>query len=294
MKAMLERLPKESGQSFVICDFDYPYYPTPWHYHPEYEIVLVTESCGTRYVGDSITTFEPGDLVLVGPDLPHMYRNDEHYYNIESELRAKSIVIHFSEESLGETLKLPEMDRIRKLLQRSKYGLEFTGVANRKIASTLKKIVATTNGFERWLTLMEILQVMATCEESECCAISSSSLLELHETDEERLHGVFSYVGERFKEHISLEQAAELANMTPSAFSRYFKYRTRKTFSSFLLELRIGHAAKLLMQSERRVGEVCYECGFNNLSNFNRHFKTIYNMQPREFKKQIHLLQKRV
>lgn len=289
---MLEHLPREVGASFVVCDFDYAYYPTPWHYHPEYEIVWVTESTGTRYLGDNISRFQTGDLVLIGPDLPHMYRNDEHYYRLDSGLRAKSVVVHFLEQSLGETLQLPEMAPVRKMLQHSKYGLEFTGKANAQIGPLLQQLVALPPGLERWLVLMNVLSTMATCKTTECRTISSSGMMELHETDEERLHEVFTYLGEHFTGAISLEQAAALANMTPSAFSRYFKYRTRKTFSSFLLELRIGHAAKLLMQTERRVGEVCYECGFNNLSNFNRHFKTIYNMQPREFRKQINALQK--
>ncbi len=292
MKPMLEHLPRDTAESFVVCDFNYAYYPTPWHYHPEYEIVLVTESKGTRFIGDSITPFQAGDLALIGPNLPHMYRNDETYYRPGSALRARSIVVHFLEDSLGEqTLGLPEMQHINRLLKRSRLGLEFFGKANHDISNLLHQVVERS-GFERWLKLMEVLHIMADCEEHEYHYISSTNIAEYHETDEERLYEVFAYVGAHFKEHVTLEHAASLAKMTPSAFSRYFKYRTRKTFSAFLLELRVGHAAKLLMQTDRSVGEICYESGFNNLSNFNRHFKVCYHMQPREFRKQVQLINK--
>ena len=134
---------------------------------------------------------------------------------------------------------------------------------------------------------MEILDVMASCQYSDFRTISSAGITEHHEIDEERLQGVMTYIGAHYREDITLEKAAGLAHMTPSAFSRYFKQRTRKTFSSFVLELRIGHAAGLLMQTEKGIGAICYESGFNNLSNFNRYFKNIYRMQPRQFRKQF-------
>lgn len=289
---MLEHLPRDTAASFAVRDFDYAYYPTPWHYHPEYEIVLVTESTGKRFIGDSITPFQAGDLALIGPNLPHLYRNDDTYYRADSGLRARSIVVHFLEDSLGDqSLRLPEMQHIRRLLLRSANGLEFLGEANRDISKLLHEVIEL-NGFQRWLKLMEVLHRMADCAEHECGYISSTNISEYHEIDEERLYEVFNYLGSHFRGQVTLEQAAGLAKMTPSAFSRYFKYRTRKTFSSFLLELRVGHAAKLLMQTDRSVGEICYESGFNNLSNFNRHFKAFYQMQPREFRKQVHLTKK--
>jgi len=287
---MLEHLPRDTSESFVVCDFNYAYYPTPWHYHPEYEIVLVTESEGTRFIGDSITPFQVGDLALIGPNLPHMYRNSDRYYHTDSKLRARSLVVHFLEDSFGnQALQLPEMQHIQALLQRSKSGLEFLGNANGTISNLLNEIVGLS-GFKRWLKLMEVLDAMASCGEDEYRYISSAGIAEHHETDEERLYEVFAYVGAHFREQVTLEQAAALAKMTPSSFSRYFKYRTRKTFSAFLLEQRVGHAAKLLMQTDRSVGEICYDSGFNNLSNFNRHFKAMYRMQPREFRKQVHLI----
>ncbi len=287
MKPMLEHLPREKGHSFVVCDFEYGYYPTPWHYHPEYEIVLVTESRGKRFIGDSVTDFREGDLVLIGPDLPHTYRNSQEYYDAQSMLRARSIVVHFRKDSISDNLlDLPEVEHIRNMLNRSRYGLEFFGEANRQVSEALHEIIGL-KGFKRWMKFMEILDVMASCQRDDFRMVSSAGIAEHHEIDEERLQGVMTYIGRHFREDITLEKAAGLAHMTPSAFSRYFKQRTRKTFSSFVLELRVGHAAGLLMQTEKGIGDICYESGFNNLSNFNRYFKNIYRMQPRQFRRQF-------
>src|SRR5579875_71217 len=131
MKPTLEYLPKSLNESFVTKYFDYSYYPTPWHFHPEYELVLVTESTGKRFIGDSINRFAPGNLALLGPYLPHLYRNDDKYYRAKSKLRAKSVVVHFTEQSFGEqSMKLPEMHGLQNLFTRSVKGLDVTGKTN--------------------------------------------------------------------------------------------------------------------------------------------------------------------
>ncbi|GAA4433230.1 AraC family transcriptional regulator [Ravibacter arvi] len=287
MKPILEHLPRSKEQSFVVCDFEYSYYPTPWHYHPEYEIVLVTESSGKRIIGDRVSDFQRGDLVLIGPDLPHVYRNDDAYYDPLSTLRARSVVVHFLEDSFGVgMLALPEMAAIRSLLKRSRFGLEFSGEANRTISKAMIEIIKLS-GFERWMKLIYILDTMASADTGEVRRISTAGMAEHHETDEERLQNVLAYLNAHFREEVDLVTVADLAHMTPSAFSRYFKHRTRKTFSEYLLELRTSHAAHLLIRTEQGVGEICYASGFNNLSNFNRHFKAYYQMPPRQFRKQF-------
>lgn len=281
---MLEHLPRDREESFVVRDFDYSWYPTPWHYHPEYEIVLVTESRGKRFIGDRITDFEAGDLALIGPNLPHLYRNDAEYYEAGSTLRARSIVVHFLDDSIGQdVLRLPEAGRIRKLLEQAANGIQFEGTARDEIAMKLHKLL-TLKGFARWLCFMEIIHIMAECTEQ--APISGAGIAGYNEKDQERLEQVLEFTMANFRDDIRLEQVAALANMAPAAFSRYFKFRTRKTFSSFLLELRTGYAAKQLTQSNKSVAEICYESGFNNLSNFNRHFKAFYGLQPLQYRKQ--------
>ncbi len=303
MKPVLEHLPLEAKESFVVKAFDYPYYPTPWHYHPEYELVLVTESRGKRFIGDRITDFEAGDLAFIGPNLPHLYRNDPAYYEEASPLRqyplrqhplrqhplrqhplrARSIVVHFLEKSLGnDLLSLPEAEPVKLLLERSVRGLHVTGQTNAAVSRLLHEMVEV-KGFPRLLKLLEVLSRLA--ESTEWQYIASPGVTGHNERDSDRLNRVFEFVMQEFHREIRIAEVAEMAHMSETAFSRYFRQRTRKTFSEFLSEIRLGHASKLLVEDKLSVAEICYESGFNNLSNFNRQFRAFYQVSPLAFKK---------
>jgi len=283
MKPVLEHLPLEAQESFVVKAFDYPYYPTPWHYHPEYEIVLVTESRGKRFIGDRITDFEPGDLAFIGPNLPHLYRNETEYYEENSTHRAKSIVVHFLEKSFGnDLLDLPETKNVRRLLDRSARGLHVTGATNAAVSRLLHNMVGL-KGFPRLLKLLEALSVLA--ESSEWEYISGPGVTGHNERDSDRLNRVLEFVMQEFHREIRIAEVADMVHMSETAFSRYFRQRTRKTFSEFLSEIRLGHASKLLVEDKLSVAEICYESGFNNLSNFNRQFRAFYQTSPLGFKK---------
>lgn len=286
MKPVLEYLPKEAEESFVVKDFDYAYYPTPWHFHPEYEIVLVTESSGKRFIGDAVSNFEPGDLALIGPNLPHLYRNDSNYYQPDSQLRAKSIVVHFLEASFGaHFLTLPEAKEIKKLLEKSNRGLHITGSTNQIISEQLFELVAL-KGFSRWLKLLEILHTLSVSEEYSY--ISKANISGQNELESERMDRVLQFVLKNFNQEISLKDAAVIANMAENSFSRYFSQRTRKSFTSYVNEIRLSHACKLLIDNEKSVAQLCFECGFETLSNFNRQFKRQYKINPLAYRK-LHL-----
>ena len=157
MKPFLQKLPLPSDSSFVLVDFDKPYYETPWHFHPEYEIVLVTESSGQRFIGEHIKEYRTGDLCLIGPNVPHLYRSHEEYYAPDSELRAKSIVIHFNDNFLGKDFfKIPEMSHIQALFEKSNRVLDITGDSNQFISSKLYEMFSE-NPTKRLLSLLEIL-----------------------------------------------------------------------------------------------------------------------------------------
>jgi AraC-like DNA-binding protein len=285
LKPVLEYLPRSASESFVVKFFDYHYYPTPWHYHPEYEIVLVTESTGKRFIGDHITDFGPGNLAFIGPNLPHLYRNDSPYYKTDSGLRAKSIVIHFLEESLGKDfLGLHESEPLRLLFDRSVKGIDIVGETNKLISKKLEELLAL-QGLSRWLKLVEILNILA--ETNEYKTISRHAIKGQHEKDNDRLNKVIELVMQSFHQEIWLEDVAEAVKMSAPSFSRYFKLRTRKTFSDFVAEIRLGHASKLLQEDQLSIAEVCFACGFNNLSNFNRQFKLFYQTSPLAFRKQF-------
>jgi AraC-like DNA-binding protein len=283
MKPALEHLPRENEESFVVKYFDYHYYPTPWHYHPEYELVLVTESTGKRFIGDHICTFEPGNLALIGPNVPHTYQNDGVYYEPGSALRAKSIVIHFSEASLGSSFfGLPEIKPITQLLEKSSMGLDITGKTNEIISEKLEQIV-TLSGMRRWFCLLEMLVILS--ESKELKPICKTSFIGKNEKEAQRLCLVFDWILSNYTTDLRVTEAAAICNMSENAFSRFFAQRTRKTFSSFVTELRLNKAAKLLKENELPVTEICYECGFNNISNFNRQFLRQYEVNPVKYRK---------
>jgi AraC-like DNA-binding protein len=283
MKPVLEHLPKENEESFVVKAFEFNYYPTPWHFHPEYEIVLVTGSTGKRFIGDNICNFKPGNLALIGPNLPHLYRNDAAYYEPGTTLRATSIVVHFSATSFGDNfLSLPETNRIKQLLAKSARGLDITGETNRIVTAKLFELVKL-KGFSRYLKLMEILQLISETESY--AFISRGAVTGLNEKESERMDKVLRFVMKNFGDNINLQDAAKVANMAENSFSRFFKQRTRKTFTGYLNEIRLNHAAKLLIEDNEPVVNICYACGFNNLSNFHRYFKLMYGNSPLGYRK---------
>ncbi|HEY9363581.1 MAG TPA: AraC family transcriptional regulator [Chitinophagaceae bacterium] len=283
MKPALEHLPIEKDNSFVVKFFDYNYYPTPWHYHPEYEIVLVTKSTGKRFIGDHISDFQPGNLAFLGPNIPHTYRNEDKYYKEGSILRAQSIVIHFSEASLGsDFLQLPEARLLNKLFERSLYGLDIYGKTNENISTRLYDILSLT-GLRRWLCLIDILLEIA--ESKNMAAITKTSHVGYNEKESRRLCNVFDWITSNFEKDLRLSEAALIAGMNENAFSRFFSLRTRKTFVGFIQELRLQKAAKLLVENDMSITQVCYECGYNNVSNFNRQFLNHYHMNPMNYRK---------
>ncbi len=285
MKPVLEHLPLDAKESFVVKYFDYPYYPTPWHFHPEYELVLVTASTGKRFIGDSICHFTPGDLVLIGPNLPHLYRNDAAYYSGKTGLRASSIVIHFSENSFGSGfLSLPETGQLQKLFARSAKGLAITGDTNAVVSRKMHSLLGM-EGLARWLGLVGILDMLAASTETK--PICSHALQGRNETDSGRLNTVIEFVLKNFMREIMIGEAAALVHMAQNSFSRYFTQRTRKSFTAFVNEVRLSHACTLLAQGSLPVTQICFSVGFNNLSNFNRQFKARYNTSPIGYRKAI-------
>ena len=282
MKPHLLKIAPPPNNSFNLFVQECPYFATPWHYHPEYELVLVQESTGKRFVGSNISTFKPGDLCMIGSYLPHYYRNDEAYYSKDSTLKAKSLVIHFLEDFMGEKfLNLPESVAIKTLLERSKRGLEFGVKTMKKVASKIKNL-ENLSGIYRLMELVSILVILS--ESDDVKYLTNNPISIQNEMDSARINDVFSFVMQNYQQEISLTEIAKRANMSESAFSRYFKKRTRHTFSDFITEIRIEHACKLLVQDKMSISAIALESGFNNLSNFNRQFKLVKNTTPLSFR----------
>ncbi len=278
MKPQLLKISTPSDYSFNTFVQEVDFFPTPWHYHPEIEIVFMKKSTGQKYIGSSISGFEPGDLVMIGSYLPHFYKNDEAYLNPKSNLKASSIVIHFEEGFLGaDFFKKPECLEIKNMLDRSRRGIQFHKSFADEVSKDFNELTSKS-GIERLLAFLDLLNKMGRTKAYDY--LTSEPMYLNNQVDSDRIKKVFEYVIQNFQKEIKLEDIASLASMSQSAFSRYFKKRTRKTFSTFLTEIRIEHACKLLQQDKLNVSEISYESGFNNLSNFNRQFKSIKKTTP--------------
>ncbi|UBM57314.1 AraC family transcriptional regulator [Marinilongibacter aquaticus] len=282
MKPQLLKISYPHEYSFNLFELCCPYFPTPWHYHPEVEIVYIKDSKGERLVGSSITEFGPGDLCMKGAFVPHCYRNSSEYFDGREDLRAASLSLQFTEDFLGPGfMERPENFKLRKLILNAKRGILFKGDIREKVCHKME-MLAAKEGVERIIGILDILGVMSCWEDY--TYLSSEPMILTNTQDSDRIQRVFEHVTEQFKQDIKLADVASLAHMSESAFSRYFKKRTQKTFSTFLTEVRIEHACKLLQKDQLSVSEVSYQSGFNNLSNFNRQFKAVKKTTPLNYR----------
>ena len=279
------------NKSISVHYNDYPHFLKVWHYHEQLELVVVLKSTGTRFVGDNIEKFNEGEIILLGKNVPHMWLNDKIYFAKNSNLKAEAVAVHFKEDCFGENFfKLPEMAHIALLFERAKRGLKFTGKTI-DVISEVRKLV-DLDDFERILGLIRILDQLA--KDKNYVQLSSSGFLNSFlKPESKNLDKVYSYIFNNFKNEVTLNDVAEIAHMNPAAFSRFFKKGSRKTFSRYLNEIRVGYACKLLLEQKYNITDICYESGFNNLSNFNRQFKSITKYSPTEYLKDYTQVYKR-
>ena len=278
MKALFEKITIDEQNSLLVRQFRMPHFDVPWHYHPEYELTYITKGEGRRFVGDHVESFGAGDLVLIGPDMPHFWRSDEEYYQ-ESALRAEWLVVQFPIAFTQDVLaNLPEATAVTDLLHRARYGLRFSPRASAQMAQQIQELTTQT-GLKQVLSVLLLLDQLAADRDAQPLA-SEGCLLAPGTAETERMKRVLEFILNQFRNEIRVEQIASVAGLAPAAFCRYFKRRTRKSFVEYLNELRIGHARKLLTNVDLSVGQVGLECGFNNVSHFHRQFKLHTGMTP--------------
>ncbi|MEO5997716.1 MAG: AraC family transcriptional regulator [Chitinophagaceae bacterium] len=288
MKAVEQRLPKEIDKSFIVFREKGTYFPAPWHFHPEYELVQVTKSTGRRMVGDHIGHFAEGDLVLMGPLLPHVWVNDPIYIQRNEGDAADAIVVQFVNDFLGEDfLEIPEMNNFKRILRLSHNGIEIKGKTKVQINELMKKMLGA-NGLQRLSLLFNIFDILSSTKEYKLLA-SVGFVQNISLKGSDRFSNITEYIMRNFDNEISLSEIASVANMAITTFCNFFKEHYRVTFVEYLNEIRIGHACKLLVEKNKNVVEAAYECGFNNLANFNRQFKKIKNMTPTEYRKTMNI-----
>ena len=264
---------------------------TSFHFHNNYEMVWVKASCGSRIVGDHTEEFTDGDLVILGPNLPHVWYNGKEYHEYGNTLKAKAIVTYFQPDWLTESLlNSAQSIKLRKLLVNMQRGIKIVGKTHKKITSHITKLPKSTS-LKRIIRILSILQILADSEEYECLAspgyVNSFNNKDIEKID--KIDKIYQYVMTHYTGKIMLEDAANVVNMAPTSFCKYFKNRTQKTFSNFVNEIRIGYACKLLGNNDLSVSEICYMSGFNNITNFNRTFKVFTQKNPTHFRSDLQI-----
>ena len=261
-----------------------PFFQSPFHYHPELELVYVIESYGKRIIGNSVEQFEAGDMVFLGSNIPHVWLNDEIYYNERSPLKARAIVVYFNREVFNKIFyEQKETNKINALFNKAIRGIKIDGKTNLVIAKKLEKL-SKKKDFDILVGLLEILSFLA--ESKDVTFINNEAYAPVTEISQnDRLSTVFKYVKENCREDISLSTISGIANLAPQSFCRLFKKKVKKNFIQYLNEVRVSNACKLLMESDLSAAEIAYECGYKTVSNFNKLFKKITGVAPKEYKK---------
>lgn len=257
------------------------YFGNPWHFHDELEITFVLKSEGTKFIGDHISEFKPGEVVLLGSRLPHYWHNQNSYYQNVDEKEAEAIIIRFNQDYAGsDFLKIPPMKPVLDLLKNAKRGITIC-TEHQDLQQKLIDFLSLSEA-QKIIGLTEILLSIATEKKYDyLCSIGYAH--QFKSNDIEKIDRVYSYVLSNFKDDLSVKDIALKCNMNTAAFCRYFKKKTGKTFKDFMNEIRLGNAAGLLLKGDLTIAEVAFESGFNNPSYFNRLFKRTNGITPKAY-----------
>jgi AraC-like DNA-binding protein len=250
------------------------------HSHNNFELNYITSGSGKRIVGNSIMSYAEGDLVLLGPDIPHCWDVLETGQAITPEC----IVTHFYENIISsDFFNIPELEEVVALLKNASNGIWFRGKKTEKVGLTLKKMV-TLKGLDLYIELLKVFNLLLQIEERENLALPSS-LPKFYDRNHSQINKIYEYVFNNIQTGVLLKDAAAIVFMEPGSFCRYFKKKTNQTFMDFVKNVRIGIAAKLLAETDKQITQICYECGYKNLANFNLYFKRIMKKTPSEYRK---------
>ncbi|WP_184543182.1 AraC family transcriptional regulator [Mucilaginibacter sp. FT3.2] len=282
MKPQLLKVPYGPDHSFGVRKEMSPNINNRWHYHPEIELIHFHNGFGTQFIGDHISQFEPGDIVLVGSNLPHFWKYDEANFELPADTNPYSTVIHFFENFMGERfLHLPETRHVKMLLEKAKRGIVLRGSDSKNIGNLIEKI-HNSEGINKIIALIECISEFANCKN--ITPLSSLGFkYDFPESENKRINAIYNHSLNNFNKKIKLSDVAEIAGMTPNSFCRYFKHYTGKTYSDFVMDIRVGYACKLLIANKTNIKQICFESGFNNFSCFHQYFKKITGKTPQAY-----------
>lgn len=286
MKPQLLKVSTNPINSFSARQDNVPYINNRWHYHTEVELIHFKRGNGTQFIGDSIKRFRSGDVVLIGANLPHYWRFDDVYFDEHIPTTADVRVIHFNENFWGDAfLNLPENKNLKHILEKAKRGIQIGGAVKGDIAAILERILHV-EGTKKIILLIEALISIGNSDQNKLLS-SIGFTPNFEETEKDRIHAIYEFSLANFKRKILTQEVADIANVSVNYFCRYFKTRTRKTYSQFINEIRIGHACKLLIENKINVKQICYESGFYNFASFHKYFKSITGKSPLPYQKEF-------
>lgn len=284
IKPSFEILQAGALQSFLVRRFEQLAFDGPYHFHPEYELTYIIKGKGKRYVGSHMENFSNGDLILLGPNLPHCWKLDE---QARPDADACAVVVQFNENFLGDDFfNKPEMQEIKKLFLRSAGGIRFSGAVHEIVCEKLEIMSTEGSNFCKLHTLLEVLQRLALS--NDYTLLDQGQTIEQRSAaDQERINPVFAYLVENFRKPVTLDEASSIANMTPNAFCKYFKKITRKTFMETIIDYRLNFATQQLVQTDKPISEISNESGFGDVSHFYKMFKSKMGMSPLNYRKKF-------
>ncbi len=280
MDYVFEKIEVPSKHSFIVREIQLAERAPKIHSHKNYELNFIVSGAGRRIVGNNITRFEHDDLVLLGPDLPHCWEILE----TEGDTPPSCITIHFYENIIhSDFFNIPEMEVVMGLLRNASYGIYFSGKQVVEIRQRLRRLL-TLEGLESYIELLNIFNLLLKMDNRETL---SETLVYSRDfaRDLEQINKVYEYVFMNINKGIKLQEAASIVNMATGSFCRYFKKKTNLTFMEYVKKVRISLAAKMLIETDKSISQICYESGYNNLANFNHYFKTIMKKTPSEYRK---------
>lgn len=284
MEATFEKVEKRKGTSFSVVSYTNPYFAAPLHIHPEYELILIEEGKGLSFVGDSIQELSPGDFMLIGKNLPHLWLSADEYYQ-NSGLVSRSVYTQFDDRIFPASLHdIPELENIYSLLKKSQKGVFFTGGSIEALKELFRSLV-TKEGFEKIEGLYTLLYRLS----SECnhATLTTENYINSDSTEDLIINKVHLFINKNYQNNIALEDIACNVGMNPSALCRYYKKHTGKRMFEYLTELRISYATKLLINKNINISQVAYDCGYNSLSHFNHQFKQVTGYTPSEYAQKL-------
>ena len=288
MKPILVRIRDSLNASIEFDKTEYDYFYNPFHYHPEFELTLIVKSFGRRRIGDNIENFSEGDLVLVGNNLPHVWKNDPVFFDEKAHMKAQAVCVKFLPDFAGkEFLDRPEMKGIKTVLEeKAPRGIKLVGSLRKKVEKIMVEL-PELDETSRFIQLLQILNLIAKSNEHRLLA--SLSYRNANLKNAHRINLVLDYIMEHYQEDLKLEKIAGLVNMNKNAFCRFFKKGTRKSLFTVINEVRIGKACQNLTETDMNILQICFACGFNNISNFNKAFKKIMKVSPQTYRKRVKL-----